>query len=82
VKKAEQILVTKSCDNSNNKEYLPIDGLPAFRAETVKLILGKESKAIAEGRVACCQALSGTGALRIGGIFVANNLGKDRVIYL
>ena len=40
-------------------EYLPIDGLPEFRAETTKLILGEDSKAIAEGRVACCQSLSG-----------------------
>ena len=30
-------------------EYLPIDGLPEFRAETTKLILGKGSKAIKEG---------------------------------
>jgi aspartate/tyrosine/aromatic aminotransferase len=61
VKKAEQLLVAKSVDNSNNKEYLPIDGLPAFRAATVKLILGPQSAAAKEGRVACCQTLSGTG---------------------
>ena len=37
VKQAEQLLLAKSLDDSNNKEYLPIDGLPAFRAATVKL---------------------------------------------
>ena len=58
-------------------EDLPIDGLPEFRKETTKLILGKASKAIAEGRVACCQSLSGTGALRLAAEFIAVNLGKS-----
>eukprot|EP01050_Picozoa_sp_SAG11_P001408 SAG11_NODE_61_length_19011_cov_49.624048_7_plen_240_part_00 len=53
-----------------------------FREGTLKLILGSESPSINEGRVACCQSLSGTGALRIGGVFVANNLGADRTVYL
>ena len=63
-------------------EYLPIDGLPEFRAETTKLILGKDSPAIAEGRVACCQSLSGTGALRLAAEFIAVNLGKDRRVFV
>ena len=63
-------------------EYLPIDGLPEFRKETTKLILGKDSKAIAEGRVACCQSLSGTGALRLAAEFIAVNLGKDRRVFV
>ena len=63
-------------------EYLPIDGLPEFRAETTKLILGEDSKAIAEGRVACCQSLSGTGALRLAAEFIAVNLGKDRRVFV
>ena len=63
-------------------EYLPIDGLPEFRAETTKLILGKGSKAIKEGRVACCQSLSGTGALRLAAEFIAVNLGKDRRVFV
>ena len=82
VKKAEQMVVAKLTDDSFNIEYLPIDGLPAFRAETVKLILGKDSKAIEEGRVACCQSLSGTGALRLAAEFIAANLGTDRTVHI
>lgn len=38
-----------------NKEYLPIEGLDAFRQATVKLLLGSDSAAIKEGRVAVLQ---------------------------
>ena len=82
VKKAEQMVVNKLQNDTFNIEYLPIDGLPAFRAETVKLILGKDSKAIKEGRVACCQSLSGTGALRLAAEFIAANLGTDRTVHI
>ena len=78
VKKAEQQIVDNLKDDTMNLEYLPIDGYAPFREGTVRLILGSESPAIADGRVACCQALSGTGALRMGGIFIANNLGTPR----
>jgi aspartate/tyrosine/aromatic aminotransferase len=82
VKKAEQMVTDKLSDDSFNIEYLPIDGLPAFRAETTKLILGKTSPAIAEGRVACCQSLSGTGALRLAAEFIAVNLGTNRTVHI
>ena len=82
VKKAEQVVTKKLKDQSYNMEYLPIDGLPEFRAETTKLILGKDSKAIAENRVACCQSLSGTGALRLGAEFIAVNLGTGRKVHI
>ena len=39
-----------------NKEYLPIDGLDSFRAATVQLLLGADSPAVSEGRVATIQA--------------------------
>ena len=82
VKKAEQAVTDKLCADSFNVEYLPIDGLPAFRTETVKLILGADSRAIKEGRVACCQSLSGTGALRLAAEFIAANLGQDRTVHI
>jgi len=81
VKKAEAALQAKLLTGELNKEYCPIDGVPAFKQETVKLILGHDSQAIAEQRVACCQSLSGTGALRIGGMFVAKFL-PGRAIFL
>jgi len=65
-----------------NKEYLPIEGLPAFRAATVKLLLGEGHPAVAEGRVATLQALSGTGSLRVGAAFIARFLPKGTAVYL
>lgn len=38
-----------------NKEYLPIEGLDAFRTATVQLLLGSGSRAVQEGRVAVLQ---------------------------
>ena len=82
VKKAEHAIVQQLSESSMDIEYLPIDGLPAFREETVKLILGADSPAIAEGRVACCQSLSGTGALRMAAEFIAVNLDSARSVYM
>jgi len=81
VKKAEASLLDQVGSGAMNKEYLPIDGLAAFKKATTELILGTGSKSIAEGRVACTQTLSGTGALRIGGMFV-NKFLPGRQIFL
>jgi len=80
VKKAEAALLQQVGSGAINKEYLGIDGLPSFKKETVKLILGN-AKAIAENRVACTQTLSGTGSLRVAGMFV-NKFLKGKAIYL
>jgi len=66
VTKAEEKMLAKG----ENKEYLPIDGLPAFKKATADLLLGADSPAIAEGRVATLQSLSGTGSLRVGAAFI------------
>ncbi|KAJ0417801.1 PLP-dependent transferase [Aspergillus carlsbadensis] len=50
-----------------NHEYLPILGLPEFRARAVELLFGGDADVIRQGRVASCQALSGTGALHTAG---------------
>ncbi|PSC75103.1 aspartate aminotransferase [Micractinium conductrix] len=67
VRKAEERMLAAN----ENKEYLPIEGLAAFRKATVELLLGADSPAIKEGRIACLQSLSGTGSLRIGAAFIA-----------
>lgn len=54
----------------NFHEYLPIAGHADFIKHTASLILGKGSKAIREERVVTIQALSGTGALRVGFTFL------------
>ncbi len=57
-------------DGSLDHEYLPIDGIPSFRLASQRLILGQDSPAIKEGRVASAQTLSGTGAVRLGADFL------------
>ncbi|KAL6069317.1 Aspartate aminotransferase [Balamuthia mandrillaris] len=79
IRKVEKLLAE---DVSLNKEYLPIDGLPDFVNESVKLILGADSPAIAENRVAKVQALSGTGALRLGAAFLSKFNPASTPVYL
>lgn len=67
VRKAEERMLAAN----ENKEYLAIEGLPAFRAATAELLLGSASPALAAGRVATLQALSGTGSLAVGAQFLA-----------
>ncbi|KAL2838468.1 putative aspartate aminotransferase [Aspergillus pseudoustus] len=50
-----------------NHEYLPILGLTSFRSRATELLFGQDSDVIKDGRVASCQALSGTGALHTAG---------------
>eukprot|EP00741_Cyanophora_paradoxa_P010996 tig00020553_g10630.t1 len=57
-----------------NHEYLPIDGLADFRKYASQLIFGENSKALAEGRIATVQTISGTGSLRVGAEFAAKFL--------
>uniref|UniRef100_A0A1D1ZYE6 Aminotransferase class I/classII large domain-containing protein n=1 Tax=Auxenochlorella protothecoides TaxID=3075 RepID=A0A1D1ZYE6_AUXPR len=61
-------------ERGDNKEYLSIEGLPEFRAATVELLLGADSAAVKEGRVATLQSLSGTGSLRVAAAFLAKFL--------
>ncbi|WIA08502.1 hypothetical protein OEZ85_007936 [Tetradesmus obliquus] len=77
VKKAEQKMLAAGY----NKEYLPIEGLDAFRQATVQLLLGSDSAAVKEGRVAVLQALSGTGSLRVGAAFIARFM-KGTTVYI
>jgi len=67
VRKVERALAQ---NDKLNKEYLPIDGLADFKSASIKLLLGADSPAIAEKRVAVTQALSGTGGLRLGAEFM------------
>lgn len=79
VTKVEQMLAN---DSKLNKEYLPIDGLQAFTELSAKLLLGNDSPAIAEKRVASVQALSGTGALRLGAEFIRRFFPQGTPVYI
>ncbi len=65
-----------------NKEYTTIGGVPEYVELSRKFAFGKDSPALAEGRVASVQALSGTGSLRLIGEYYAKFLGQGSPIYL
>ncbi|KAG1658732.1 hypothetical protein FOA52_002747 [Chlamydomonas sp. UWO 241] len=77
VRKAEK----KIFDAAGDKEYLPIEGLAAFRKATVDLLLGAGHPAIKENRVACLHSLSGTGSLRVAAAFIARFM-KGKTVYI
>nr|AIT70252.1 aspartate aminotransferase [Dumontia simplex] len=79
VRRVEQALAN---DLSATHEYLPQDGLSDFCNLSARLILGKDSPALAEGRVTTVQALSGTGSLRVGFTFVARFLSAQTAVYI
>lgn len=79
VRRVEQQI---AADPSENHEYIPQDGLASFCKLSAALILGDESPAIAENRVVTVQALSGTGALRIGMTFIRMFLSDQKLVYV
>ena len=76
VREAEKKIAS---DHSMDKEYLPVEGLAPFLKLTSSVIFGQDSEVIKQGRVAVCQSLSGTGALRIAAEFIAMYHPKTRV---
>lgn len=74
---AEQTVMDKKMD----KEYAGITGIPAFTKLAAELAYGSDSAAIKDGRVAITQSISGTGALRFGGQFLARWF-PNKTIYL
>ncbi|KZZ91978.1 aminotransferase, classes I and II family protein [Ascosphaera apis ARSEF 7405] len=68
VRKAEGLIRN---DPSVNHEYLPIAGLPELKPAAQKLIFGAGTPAIAEKRATTLQAVSGTGALHLGALFLS-----------
>jgi aspartate aminotransferase, mitochondrial len=61
---------------------LPITGLADLNKAAVKLAYGEDASAVKQGLVAVTQSLSGTGALRIGGAFLARFYPHSKRIYL
>jgi aspartate aminotransferase len=56
-------------------------GLPEFREAAAAFALGEQADAISEGRVATAQSLSGTGACRLAGDFLAR-FGTGAPVYV
>ncbi|MBJ7220568.1 MULTISPECIES: amino acid aminotransferase [unclassified Brenneria] len=75
VKKAEQFLL----ENETTKNYLGIDGLPAFGQCTQELLFGKQNSIIADKRARTAQTPGGTGGLRVAADFIANQTSAKRI---
>ncbi|XP_019626138.1 PREDICTED: aspartate aminotransferase, mitochondrial-like [Branchiostoma belcheri] len=75
VRKAEQMIA----DSGLDKEYSPIAGNAEFCKASAKLAFGDDSPVIKEGLISTVQALSGTGALRVGAAFLDKFHGSKEV---
>jgi len=70
VKKAEKQVLAEVASGKRNLEYLSQAGDETFTKATRAFLFGADSAAVKQGRIATVQALSGTGALRLGGEFL------------
>ncbi|SGY78653.1 BQ5605_C008g04908 [Microbotryum silenes-dioicae] len=78
VREADERILAQKYD----KEYLPITGFPDFTKHAALLAYGKDSAPLKEGRIAITQSISGTGALRIAGAFLARHYPYAKEIYV
>ena len=78
VKAAQKQILEKNIDH----EYLPIEGLPGFIKQSLKLAYTDNNQALKDNRIAGCQALSGTGALRIGFEFLAEHYNRSKNVLI
>lgn len=77
---SERLILKELEDAKTNHEYLPITGLDAFVKGASALVFG--DKLGRDGRVQGVQALSGTGALRLGATLIGDNFGDKPLVYL
>jgi len=61
------------------RPYIPIDGIADYDALTGRLVLGDDHPAVREGKSVTVQTLGGSGALKVGGDFLAS-LGATDVL--
>ena len=66
VKEAENLL----SESPKPRNYLPIDGIPAYDQAVQSLVFGTQSEALKARRVVTVQALGGTGGLKLGADFL------------
>ncbi|MBI3054832.1 MAG: aspartate/tyrosine/aromatic aminotransferase [Betaproteobacteria bacterium] len=48
------------------KNYLPIDGMPAYNRAVQQVVFGAQNEAVRQGRIVTVQTLGGTGGLKVG----------------
>ncbi|MDP2808629.1 MAG: amino acid aminotransferase [Rhodocyclaceae bacterium] len=61
--------------------YQPIEGLAAYNQAVQRLMFGKDSQLLADGRAVTIEALGGTGALKVGADWLRRLL-PDAKVYL
>jgi aromatic-amino-acid transaminase len=66
VKRAERAML----DNPGPRNYLPIDGIPAYDHAVQSLVFGAGTPVAKQGRITTIQALGGTGALKLAADFL------------
>src|SRR5215475_12052563 len=75
VQEAQERLLEKE----ETKNYMPIDGIPAFNQQAQSFLLGADSGVLAGARAVTVQALGGTGALKVGADFLKRFFGASQV---
>ena len=75
VKEAEKRLL----ETENTKNYLTIDGVADYNAQTQVLLFGTDSEIIANKRAKTAQSLGGTGALRVAAEFAKRQTNAKNV---
>lgn len=78
VKKAKELISKQNL----NHEYAGIAGLLPFVELSIKFAYGQDASVIKQGQVAAVQTLSGTGACRLVGEYVAKVFGKGTKVYM
>ncbi|MDX2109264.1 MAG: amino acid aminotransferase [Verrucomicrobiota bacterium] len=69
VKKAEARIL----EAEQTKNYLPIDGSPAYNARVLELLFGADSAVTKAGRAVSAHTPGGTGGLRVAADFIKRN---------
>ena len=75
---AEKKIINAELD----KEYAGITGVPAFTKAALEMGYGAGCEALQEGRIAVTQAISGTGALRIGAAFLQRFYSSSKTVFI
>jgi len=63
----------------DTKNYMPIDGIPAFNQQVQALLFGADSSVIAGARAVTVQTIGGTGALKVGADFLKRFFSASQV---
>ncbi|MBV7387805.1 aspartate/tyrosine/aromatic aminotransferase [Pasteurellaceae bacterium TAE3-ERU1] len=75
VKEAERRLL----ESEETKNYLTIDGIPAYNQLTQELLFGEGAEIVAQKRAKTAQSLGGTGALRVAAEFIKRQTSAQNV---